>query len=523
MPDEPQRKIDFKILTADNLLSNKEAAIKKVDIDKRDNLVIENKPEVVNIEGLSNNNTVNNNSVNNSPSPLSSLGQDSSNISFLNRFSSLLTTSKTEKKEDVNKAINIVYDQNLLKDQQDLNIDKKDSSLFYQPTVKEILQTTNLTNVDKKDGVSSLKEPVAKQSLVYKLSMFFVIILFIAISGFYILKDNPFISRLWKNENEQTIIPVINIRYVDPFAKTTETLTTTETTTNDKNDNLAIGQFFSIVTFTPESKKLEDERQNLTTSSTTVETLTTSLTTSEQQNASFEQSSATAAPTTIDSGQLTSSPTKEKTEIDNDNKLVDKNINHLPAFQKLDFTDNFKSLPIDLDNNSTEALAKALKTESLKLKPLNSIYYLDFSVNNDEISITPVVDYFIKPNKTISSLVEKFKNNLTGNFALLFYYGYTRVYPILVLEIKDRAIAKSFMELWEKKGMSNDLQTIFLVNAKLSPLTKDFAKNFYQNIEYKTQNFEKNFVLLWSVVNQYLVIASTDKRIDYLLSILSDY
>lgn len=523
MSEEPQKKIDFKILTADNLLSDKEAAIKKVNIDKRDNLIIENKPEVTNI------NSLNNNTANVSPpSPLSSSEQQPSNVSFLSKFSSLLSSSRTEKKQEIDQPINIVYDQELTK-KQEVDIDKKDSSLFYQPTVKEILKTAASAKSEKiREITASSEEPAVKQSLGYRVLMFFIIILALSSVSFYFLKDNPFVSKLWKGDNSQPIFPTLKFSYFDPSAKTTETTTTITTTANEQDNGLASNKLFTLVTFTSSEQVSTNNIQNLTTSPITTETSTMPLTTPTTPNTSSEQLPVTTTTTivaTTNNNQPTSSAPKEVTEIKNETKPADKvtDIDSLPAAQKLDFTDNFKALPVNLDNNSLDAFAKALKVESAKLKTVGSIYYLDFSINDGQISIKPVLDYFFQPNKAIISLFGKFKNNLSGNFALLFYYSYTRVYPILVLEVKDSAMAKSFMELWEKKGMSNDLQTIFLVNAKLTPLTKDFTKKFYQNIEYKTQNFEKNFVLSWSVVKQYLVIAATDKKIDYLLSILSNY
>lgn len=527
MSDEPQKKIDFKILTADNLISDKEAVLKKVNIDKKENLIIENKPETTKLYSV-NDSPANANTL--PQSSLSSSEHQSSNVSLLKKISSFLSTAKTEKAQDIDKPINIVYDQDLPENKQSLDIDKKDSHLFYQPTVKEIFKAATLAKTDETKEVSALpEEHVVKQSLVYRILIFFAIIISIGGISFYFLKDNPFINRLWNNNNDNDnnnfILPVINITYVDPFAAT-KTLTTTEATANNKNDQSTFSQLLPIINIVTisEQKITKDDSQDLNTSSVKNETSTTSSVTSVTQNTSSQPLLVVTSSETAVNNQLTSSPAKE-TKVVINNNIVDQNSNvdYLPASQKLDFTDNFKTLSISLDNNSLDTFIKTLKIESSKLKTLGSIYYLDFSVNNDQISVKPIVDYFIKPNKNMASLLEKFKANLTGNFALLFYYSHTRVYPILVLEIKDNATAKSFMDLWEKRGMSNDLQTIFLVDTKLSPLTQDFTKKFYQNIEYRTQNFEKNFILLWSVVKKYLIIAATDRKIDYLLSILSDY
>jgi hypothetical protein len=124
--------------------------------------------------------------------------------------------------------------------------------------------------------------------------------------------------------------------------------------------------------------------------------------------------------------------------------------------------------------------------------------------NNQKIPIDFLFDYFIKVKNS-----QELKDELTGNYGFVIYYGYVRKYPILVFEIKDRNKVIKFNQNWEKTTIKKDLQTLFL-GFQPPRTTNNFQTKSFNNFSYRILNFDDNYKIVWATTNNYLIYTTTE-------------
>ena len=152
----------------------------------------------------------------------------------------------------------------------------------------------------------------------------------------------------------------------------------------------------------------------------------------------------------------------------------------------INFLTNFPSRNIILENPDfstwQEKFKKFLYLQEFSGTKIN----VNFLYNNNKIPFDFLFDYFIKPTSSTNLVLDK--NNFTGNYGLLIYYGYSRKYPILIFEVKDKKKAIKFNQEWEKLTMKEDLKTLFL--GLEPPKTKNnFVTKKQGNYSYRILDF----------------------------------
>jgi len=134
--------------------------------------------------------------------------------------------------------------------------------------------------------------------------------------------------------------------------------------------------------------------------------------------------------------------------------------------------------------------------------------------NEQRLSVDFLFDYFIKVKNS-----QELKDELTGNYGFLIYYGYVRKYPILVFEIKNRNKVIKFNQNWEKTTMKNDLQTLFL-GFQPPKTTNNFQTKSFNSFSYRILNFGDNYKIIWATTNNYLIYTTTETGLKEVLSYL---
>jgi hypothetical protein len=174
---------------------------------------------------------------------------------------------------------------------------------------------------------------------------------------------------------------------------------------------------------------------------------------------------------------------------------------------------------IDLKEPTLSEFEKELNSFLNYQGPYGSLTSLKIMVNDNPAPMDLIFFYFIKPSKMKPDEVKNFKENLNNKFALIIFYGYTRKYPILILEVKNPKLAKDFNIQWMKNDMIKDLKNLFLSEDPgeiISKFTLKKIDNFSYNIIY----FQNNFQLVWLLANNYLIYSVNElglrQVIDYL-------
>ena len=190
------------------------------------------------------------------------------------------------------------------------------------------------------------------------------------------------------------------------------------------------------------------------------------------------------------------------------------------TFEEIFFLKNFSSKDIILQKLDfsvfQEELEKFISLQDVFGSKINVNFLL---YNKNKISFDFLFDYFIKPTKISSTKIDDFKNNLSGNYGFLIYYGYTRKYPILIFEVKNKDKAVSFNQEWEKLTMREDLKTLFL--GLEPPKTKNnFVTKNQGKYSYRLLDFGDNFKIIWAIADNYLIYSTTEAGIKEIFSFL---
>lgn len=129
-----------------------------------------------------------------------------------------------------------------------------------------------------------------------------------------------------------------------------------------------------------------------------------------------------------------------------------------------------------------------------------------FLNDNNKISYGYIFNYFF--NSQLMNLYN-LSANFTGDYELIFYYGYSRKYPIFIFEVNNIESVENFNKKWEESGMANDLKNLFLVSFS-DKINKKFVTKNYRNINYRIVELGDNFKIIWSVAKNYLIYSTTE-------------
>jgi hypothetical protein len=187
--------------------------------------------------------------------------------------------------------------------------------------------------------------------------------------------------------------------------------------------------------------------------------------------------------------------------------------------EEISFLSNFPSKEIYLKNLNFSTWQEEFEDFLSFQEFSGTMININFLYNKNKVLFDFPFDYFIKPTKISSEKIEEFKNNLTGSYGFLIYYGPTRKYPILIFEAKDKVKALKFNQEWEKLTMKEDLKTLFL--GLEPPKTKNnFFTKKYKKYSYRILDFGDNFKIIWTLADNYLIYSTTETGLKNILNLL---
>jgi hypothetical protein len=187
--------------------------------------------------------------------------------------------------------------------------------------------------------------------------------------------------------------------------------------------------------------------------------------------------------------------------------------------EEISFLANYSSKEIYLKNLDfstwQEEFKKFLSLQEFSGTKIN----INFLYNKNKIPFDFLFDYFVKPSKISSEKIEEFKNNFTSSYGLLIYYGYSRKYPILIFEVKDREKVLKFNQEWEKLTMKEDLKTLFL-GLEPPKTQNNFVTKKQGDYSYRILDFGNNFKIIWTLGDNYLIYSTTEMGLKDIFSLL---
>jgi hypothetical protein len=367
--------------------------------------------------------------------------------------------------------------------------------------------------LDEKLHKTDFKKPPQKPKnrIILYISFFLIITVFLS-AGFYIYFFN---KKFFKN---------VSNKKIEDFKK--------NISLEDQNNVqiLEINTTTNFSTSSIENSTTSDNLSNFTTNTqqssqkTTFETNTTSSESYSDNNpyknlffTIYDNSSP------VNSTFTTSSYTQEK----NISKIEEKYEAKSPSKNE-PIVNNQKDIPLSqatsttgeyfyfnfpkIDVNIKELDYETFKKEWLNLlrfqKAAGELYEINFIYENQKLSNNFIKKYFLKPTFIEEKFTEKFFNSL-GEYSILFYYSYTRKYPLIVFKIKNDLDILSFMKLWEKESLIKDLDILYINLPKGKPIRKYFITESYEKIDYRIVYFENDYKLIWTIYKDNLIISTS--------------
>ena len=105
---------------------------------------------------------------------------------------------------------------------------------------------------------------------------------------------------------------------------------------------------------------------------------------------------------------------------------------------------------------------------------------------------------------------QNFLLNYENDFALAFFSQKEGMRPILILKIKNKAIAQSHMTEWEGKTFATDIFPLFLSNNKSSKNTSAFKSYLFIGHPVRYLNVNVPFASLnYSIYNNFLIFTTS--------------
>jgi len=372
-------------------------------------------------------------------------------------------------------------------------------------------------NIDKseKDFAKIIFEKKVKKP---KFKIGFYIFFFLIISSFflgifYLNLSSKNSKNIISNENKKNIYENISLENKDNIQfleiKNVTTFTTFSIEESTHTDNLSNTNTDTII---------QDSSNN-----TTSQINTTSVEDNKKTNP-YENlflivnnninvtNSTPTTPTVSEKKDLSKIEEKYETKSPPQNEPIVNNQKDISLSQATSLGDyfyfNFPKIEIFID----ELNDKHFKEKWIELlrfqKKAGELYEIKFFYKNQKINNAFIKKYFFKPTFIDERSVENFLNSLE-DYSVLFYYTYTRKYPLIIFKIKNEVNVLSFIKLWEKESLIKDLDILYLNLPKGKPVRNYFITESYDKIDYRIVYFDNDYKLIWTLYKNNLIISTT--------------
>lgn len=178
--------------------------------------------------------------------------------------------------------------------------------------------------------------------------------------------------------------------------------------------------------------------------------------------------------------------------------------------------------PVSVKDFSLASLEEAVKKSILHQGMRGKLEWIRFIYQNRDLTGNLIQEYFLQPSFADQAQKSKFFQNLSLEYAILFYYTYTKKYPILVFRIKDPVFIKTFLSLWSKESLIEDSKPFYFTLNRGRQISS-FQEFVYRDVPYSMVKFSQNqFKFIWSIYQDFLIFSTAqagfEELIDYLQS-----
>jgi hypothetical protein len=159
-----------------------------------------------------------------------------------------------------------------------------------------------------------------------------------------------------------------------------------------------------------------------------------------------------------------------------------------------------KEVNITLKEVNLQNIKEALLEEKLKKQEAYTFKKINLIFLDEKISPSYFFQKIFDPKVENSVALKGFLDNFTSKYDVLIYYTPTKEYLVLIFEIKNQNVVKTFLDYWLKGNENNpNLNFIFLTDDPGKNLAKIQTKKIEDydliSIPFEKQNYGVNFLL----------------------------
>lgn len=163
-----------------------------------------------------------------------------------------------------------------------------------------------------------------------------------------------------------------------------------------------------------------------------------------------------------------------------------------------------KIVTIDLPSKVSAALIQALKSEAAVSETLASTKQVKITYRGKSITVQEFFDL-------MSIFAPRdFMSNYETEFALAYFSQKEGARPILILKTKNRELARTQIDNWEKATLSSDIFPLFLTNFKIPATLPAFKSYLFINQPVRYLNVSVPFASLnYASYNDFLIFTTS--------------
>lgn len=218
-------------------------------------------------------------------------------------------------------------------------------------------------------------------------------------------------------------------------------------------------------------------------------------------------------------------PIEEKTKEEKIEETKEEtNLQTKENLEKIDYLiKSEKEFSINLSELNSQYIKEALIEEKLKKEEPFNFKKINFIFGGEKISASFFFQKIFDPKVENEIALKGFLDNFTEKYDILIYYTPTKEYLVLVFEIKNQNVVKTFIEYWLKGNENNpNLNFIFLGENPGKNLAKIQTKKL-ENYEiilipFEKQNYGVNFLL----AKNYFIIYGNDAVLNFIMELIKN-
>lgn len=170
---------------------------------------------------------------------------------------------------------------------------------------------------------------------------------------------------------------------------------------------------------------------------------------------------------------------------------------------------NLPKITIPLSNLTEAGLKQGWLTTLRFQRPIGTLTQIEFNYQNQPVPVSILIDYLIKPRLADPKFSDNLKQAFAPRATLVFYYSYTRKFPLFIVDLDNDRAAVPLLRLWDKNTMIQDLKPLYTGLPAGKFIRNYFVSRSLAGVDYRIAFTDRDYKLIWTVYNKKLIISTS--------------